>query len=149
MTSDRIEKTVLLSSSISRVWRAVSDSKEFGEWFRVKLDGPFRAGETVRGQITYPGYEHLKMELQVVELRPESYFAFRWAPNAVDANKDYSGEPTTLVEFELSEVPGGTRLVIVESGFDVLPAARREEAFRSNEGGWSEQLKNIERYVAQ
>lgn len=149
MSTDRIEKTIVLSSPISRVWRAISDSKEFGEWFRVKLEAPFRAGQTVHGQITYPGYEHLKMELQVVELRPERYFSFRWLPNAVDPNKDYSGEPTTLVELELSEVAGGTQLVIVESGFDALPAARRAEAFRSNEGGWSEQTKNIERYVAQ
>jgi hypothetical protein len=35
----------------------------------------------------------------------------------------------------------------VESGFDKRPIARRAEAFRMNEGGWAEQIKNIERYV--
>jgi uncharacterized protein YndB with AHSA1/START domain len=148
--NDRIEKKVLLSAPRARVWRAISDATEFGQWFRVRLEGAFHAGTTIVGQITYPGYEHLKVEMQVVELVPERYFSYRWRPNAVDPNQDYSAEPMTLVEFTLEEAPqaAGTLLTIVESGFARLPAARRAEAFRANEGGWSEQLKNIERYVA-
>jgi len=150
MTStDRIEKTIQLRAPVARVWRALTDAAEFGEWFRVKLDGAFAVGATVRGQITYPGYEHLRMEVLVERMDRERLFAFRWHPAAVDPGVDYSAEPTTLVEFRLEEVAGGTRLTVVESGFDRIPAARRAEAFRMNEGGWAEQLLNIERHVSQ
>ena len=147
--TDRIEKKIVLSAPRSRVWRALSDSREFGEWFRMKLETPFVPGSTVHGHITYPGYEHLRVEMQIVELAPERYFSYRWRPNATDPEKDYSAEPMTLVEFSLEEGKDGTLLTIVESGFDGLPAARREEAFRSNDSGWAEQTKNIERYVSQ
>lgn len=149
--NDRIEKKILLSATRSRVWRALSDAAEFGQWFRVRLEGAFHAGTTIVGQITYPGYEHLKVEMQIVELVPERYFSYRWRPNAIDPQKDYSAEPMTLVEFTLEEAPDaqGTLLTIVESGFSRLPAERRAEAFRNNASGWSEQLKNIERHVTQ
>ena len=146
--NDRIEKTIQLRAPLSRVWRALTDAKEFGQWFRVSLTGPFAVGATVRGQITYPGYEHLKMEVVVERMDRERLFSFRWHPAAVDASADYSAEPTTLVEFRLEEVAGGTRLTVVESGFDWLPASRRAEAFRMNEGGWEEQMRNVERHVA-
>src|SRR6187402_3293268 len=143
MPTDRIEKNIVLSSPISRVWRAISDAREFGAWFGVELEGPLLPGSTVHGQITYPGYEHLRMELWVVEVVPETYLSYRWRPNAVDVERDYSAEPTTLVELRLSALADGrTSLSIVESGFDALPADRRDEAFRSNASGWTEQVKN-------
>ena len=129
------------------MWRAISDAREFGEWFRVKLEGSFEEGRTIHGRITYPGYEHLNVEMLVEKLEPERYFAYRWRPNAVDPKHDYSAEPMTLVEFELADAPEGTRLTIIESGFDRLPAERRAEAFRGNDQGWSEQIKNVEQYV--
>jgi len=147
-STDRIEKTVHLRAPVARVWRALTDAAEFGAWFRVKLEGPFAVGATVRGRITYPGYERLTMEVLVERMDRERLFAFRWHPAAIEPGADYSAEPTTLVEFRLDEEAGGTRLTVVESGFDRLPAARRSEAFRINEGGWSEQLRNIERHVA-
>lgn len=146
--TDRIEKKIALRASRARVWRALTDAEEFGQWFRVKLEGPFVEGATVRGNITYPGYEHLVMEVFVETMETEKYFAFRWHPAAVDPKADYSSEPTTLVELQLEATPNGTALTIVESGFDRLPIARRAEAFRMNEGGWTEQAKNIEKYVA-
>lgn len=151
LENDRIEKKIVLSASRARVWRALSDAAEFGQWFRVRLEGAFHAGTTIFGQITYPGYEHLKVELQVVELVPERYFSYRWRPNAIDPNKDYSAEPMTLVEFTLQDSPAapGTLLTIVESGFSRLPAERRSEAFRNNSSGWAAQLENIERHVTQ
>ena len=148
LRNDRIQKRIVLSASPSRVWRAVSNFKEFGQWFRVELEGPFVAGATTHGHITHPGYEHLTVEMQVVSIEPERYFAYRWRPNAVDPKHDYSSEPTTLVEFTVEEAETGTLLTIVESGFAALPAARREQAFRSNDGGWDEQLKNIEGHVS-
>lgn len=147
-STDRIEKEIVLKAPRSRVWRALSDAEQFGAWFGCKLDGAFAAGATMRGRMTHAGYEHMTMELFVERIEPESYFSYRWHPYAVDPKVDYSGEPTTLVEFHLEEAPGGTRLKIVESGFDRVPAARRAEAFRMNTHGWEMQAKSIERHVA-
>lgn len=146
--TDRIEKRVVLRAPRSRVWRALTDSREFSTWFGVQLDQPFAEGATLRGQITHPGYERLTMEMFIERIEPERYFSYRWHPHAVDSKTDYSSEPTTLVEFRLEETPDGTALTIVESGFDRIPMARREEAFRMNEGGWTEQLRAVERHVA-
>jgi uncharacterized protein YndB with AHSA1/START domain len=130
------------------VWRAISDWQEFGTWFRVELEGPFAEGGTVRGRITHPGFEHVTMEMQIERMEPEWLLAYRWHPYAVEPGVDYSGEPTTLVELRLEAVPEGTRLTIVESGFDRLPAHRRHEAFRMNDGGWAAQIQNLQRHVA-
>lgn len=146
--TDRIEKHIVLRAPRARVWRALTDAREFGAWFRVALEGEFTAGVTLRGRITHPGYEHVTMEMQIERIEPERLFSYRWHPYAIAPGVDYTNEPTTLVEFQLEEVDGGTRLTIVESGFDRIPAARRDEAFRMNEGGWQEQLGNIERHVA-
>lgn len=145
--TDRIEKKALLRAPRSRIWRAITDAEEFGAWFRVKLEGPFVEGGTVQGRVTYPGYEHYRFEARVERIEPERYFAYRWHPHA-EPSKDYASEPTTLVEFRLEEAKGGTLLTICESGFDRIPAGRRDEAYRMNEGGWTEQVKNVERHVS-
>lgn len=145
----RIEKTVVLRAPRARVWRAISTAAEFGAWFGVALEGTFSEGTTARGRITTAGYEHLTMEMQIERIEPERYFAFRWHPYAIDAAVDYASRPTTLVEFTIDDSSGSTVLTIVESGFDRLPRERRAEAFRSNEGGWTIQVTNIERHVSQ
>ena len=147
--SNEIRKQILLSAARPRVWRAISSAAEFGQWFGVRLQGEFQANVVTFGQITHPDYEHLKFEMHVVEIRPERYFSYRWRPYAIDANKDYSAEPMTLVEFTLDDAPDNNRtlLTIVESGFDGIPEARRAEAFRMNDGGWSAQLENIAQHV--
>jgi uncharacterized protein YndB with AHSA1/START domain len=146
-TTDRIEKEVLLRAPRSRVWRALTDSKEFGAWFRVEFTEPFRPGTTIRGRITQPGYEHLTFEAAIEAMEPERLFSFRWHPYGIDPNVDYSKEPMTLVAFTLDEAQGGTLLRVVESGFDSIPLARRAEAFRMNEGGWAAQMKAIAAYL--
>lgn len=148
-STDRIEKRVVLRAPRARVWRAISDAKEFGTWFRMNLDGAFVAGRTVRAKVTIPGYEHLKVEMQVERIEPERYFSYRWHPYPNDPAVDYSAEPTTLVEFTLEDAKGGggTALTIVESGFDRIPLARRAEAFRMNDAGWAGQIKNLAAYV--
>ncbi|HLM79390.1 MAG TPA: SRPBCC family protein [Terriglobales bacterium] len=148
MGNDRIEKRIELKAPVSRVWRALTDYREFGQWFCVKIDGPFVAGQVSRGHITYPGYEQLKWEAVVEKMEPERLFSYTWHPYAVDPKADYSKETPTLVEFTLEKTANGTLLTVVESGFDKIPAARRDEAFRRNEGGWAEQMKNVEKYVA-
>jgi len=148
-TPDRIEKSIELQAPVSRVWRALTDHTEFGTWFHVQLDSAFRVGETASGQITHPGYEHATLNIVVQAIDPEQYFAFTWHPYAVDVAVDYTKETPTLVEFRLEKTPTGTRLTITESGFSDLPDDRRDEAFARNEGGWAQQMKNIEEYVAQ
>ncbi|HYR84544.1 MAG TPA: SRPBCC family protein [Terriglobia bacterium] len=145
---NRIEKSIELKAPVSRVWRALTDHNEFGEWFRVKLDGPFVPGQISRGHITYPGYEQVKWEAVVQKMEPERLFSFTWHPYAVDPKIDYSREPPTLVEFRLEKTPTGTLLLLTESGFEKIPADRRLDAFRMNDGGWTEQMKNIESHVA-
>ena len=147
--TDRIEKKIVLRAPRSRVWRAIANAEKFGEWFRVKLEGAFSEGITIRGKIAHPGYEHLTMEMQIERIEPERYFSYRWHPYAIDPAVDYSSERTTLVEFRLSEADGGgTLLTIIESGFDQIPLARRAEAFRMNDGDWTQQAQNIERHVS-
>ena len=146
---DYIEKRIELKAPVSRVWRALTDYREFGEWFRVKLDGPFAPGKISRGQVTYPGYDHLKWEAIVQKMEPEKLFSLTWHPYAIDPKKDYSKEPSTLVEFKLEKTTSGTLLILTESGFDKIPSDRRLEAFRMNDGGWTVQMKNIENHVTQ
>lgn len=145
--TDRIEKNVELKAPVERVWRALTDHYEFGEWFRVKLDGPFVPGEVATGRILYPGYEHLKWEARIQRMDALKLFSFTWHPYAVDPDVDYSKEPPTLVEFRLEPSPNGTRLTIIESGFDALPPGRRPEALRMNEDGWTGQSENIKAHV--
>jgi uncharacterized protein YndB with AHSA1/START domain len=146
--TDRIEKKVQLNAPRSRVWRALSNSTEFGEWFRVKLEDKFAEGKTVRGRMLHKGYEHVTIEMTIERIEPERHFSYRWHPYAIDPKADYSNEPTTLVEFLLEEADGGTALTIIESGFDRIPLARRAEAFRMNDNGWTGQAKNLAAYVS-
>jgi uncharacterized protein YndB with AHSA1/START domain len=146
---NKIEKTITINAPVARVWHALTDNKEFGQWFRVKLDGPFVPGRLTTGWMTYPGYEHVKFAVLVKTMVQNKHFSFSWHPNACDSNKDYSGEEQTLVEFELKECAAGTMIIVTESGFEKLPQDRRFEAFRGNEGGWTIQLRNIESHVTQ
>jgi uncharacterized protein YndB with AHSA1/START domain len=167
-TPDKIEKKVTLRAPVSRVWRALADAKEFGRWFGVRLDGEFAAGKTITGTFEMELDEARIVEHQkklgltpsrlrlpeknavfctVERVEPEHYFSFRWIPYGIDAEADPKNEPTTLVEFRLEKAAEGTLLTIVESGFDRVPAHRRERAFRMNEGGWTAQAENIRKYV--
>jgi uncharacterized protein YndB with AHSA1/START domain len=158
-STDRIEKTILLRAPADRVWRAISDSKQFGIWFGVEFDGPFVAGARVTGKIVptkvdadvakaQEPYAGMTFECSIERIEPMRLFSFRWHPFAVDSGVDYSNEPSTLVAFELQEVAGGTKLTVTESGFDQIPLERRAKAFASNEQGWTEQMKLIEKYLA-
>jgi len=158
MSTDRIEKKILLHAPLKRVWRALSDSTEFGNWFGMRFDGPFAPGATMRGTIVpttvdaevaqaQKKYEGTPFEITIDKMEPERLFSYRWHPGAVDPNIDYSVEPTTLVVFQLEEVPEGVMLTLTESGFDQIPLARRANAFKSNEGGWTMVVKMFEQCV--
>lgn len=147
-STDRIEKQVQLSSPRSRVWRALTDAREFGSWFGVALQGEFTAGATIRGRMTVKGYDHVTFEAIVETMEPERFFSFRWRPYAIEPGVDYSSEPRTLVAFSLEDVDGGTVLTVVESGFDGIPASRRAKAFEMDSKGWASQMGNIQKYLA-
>ncbi len=146
-STDRIHKEITLRAPQSRVWRALTDSAEFGEWFGVRLEGPIRVREQMRGQITHPGCEHMTFDASVERMDAERSLAIRWCPHATDPEVYYSGEPTTLVEFHLEEADGGTLLTVTESGFDGIPEDQRADAFRRNESGWTGQMENIKSHV--
>jgi uncharacterized protein YndB with AHSA1/START domain len=147
-STDRIERKVILKAPRDRVWRALSDAGEFGSWFGVDFKGKsFVAGQSVRGKVTYPGYEHLTMEVVIERIVPQQLLSWRWHPAAIDPKVDYSQEPTTLVVFELQEVDGGTMLTVVESGLDKIPLARRADVFRMNSSGWDQQMESIKKHV--
>jgi uncharacterized protein YndB with AHSA1/START domain len=158
-TTDRIEKQVLLRAPRARVWRAIANAEEFGAWFGVKFDAPFRVGAVQRGVLVgttvdadvakmQREYKDIPFEITIDRIEPERVFAFRWHPFAIERGVDYSAEPTTLITFALEEVPNGTRLTVTESGFDRIPLERRAKAFAANEGGWAKQMTLIEKYLA-
>jgi uncharacterized protein YndB with AHSA1/START domain len=149
MQTDCIEKEVELSAPPARVWRALTDSAEFGSWFGVELSAPFKAGEESSGPITNPGYEHVTWRAVIQDIEPEQYFAFTWHPYAIDPSVDYSKEVPTLVEFRLQRTASGdTRLDISECGFTDLPDERYKEAFENHEKGWTQQMKNIAAWLS-
>jgi uncharacterized protein YndB with AHSA1/START domain len=160
MNTDRIEKKILLHAPLKRVWRALSDSAEFGTYFGMKFDGPFTPGGTVHAVIiptkvnaevakAQKQHEGMPFEIVIEQMEPERLFSFRWHPAAVDRGVDYSAEPTTLVVFGLEEVANGVMLTVTESGFDRIPLARRAKAFNANEQGWGMVVKLIEEYLVQ
>jgi uncharacterized protein YndB with AHSA1/START domain len=147
-TPDRIEKQVTLDAPRSRVWRALTDVAQFNAWFGVKLSAPFAPGAEVSGQITIRDYDHVTMTIWIEAMEPERFFSFRWHPYAIEPGVDYAAEPTTLVSFTLEDAGQGTRLTIVESGFDAIPESRRAKAFAMNSSGWSGQAENIRKFLA-
>lgn len=151
MSTDRIQKQILLRAPRKRVWRALTDSTEFGTWFGMKLDGPFKPGARVTGVIAptkvdpevgrmQKSHEGASFEMLIEKMDPERLFSFRWHALAGD-------EPTTLVEFLLEEASGGILLTVTHSGFDQIPLDRRAKVFADNEGGWTMMVKVIEKYV--
>jgi len=159
MPTDRIEKTILLRAPLKRVWRALSDSTEFGKWFGMRFNAPFAPGATMTAVIVpttvnqevakmQKPYEGIAFEIKIEQMQPERLFSFRWHPGAVEPGIDYASEPTTLVVFTLEKAPGGVQLTVTESGFDQIPLARRAKAFSANEGGWALVIQLIEEYLA-
>jgi uncharacterized protein YndB with AHSA1/START domain len=147
MEHTKIEKHVDLKAPPARVWKALTDHKQFGEWFGVKVESAFVVGKVAAGKLTYPGFEHMQWAVDVKKMEHERVFSFTWHPFAIDPAVDYDKETPTLVEFTIEPKGTGTHLVVTESGFDKIPANRRLEAFRMDEEGWIEQMDNIAKYV--
>jgi uncharacterized protein YndB with AHSA1/START domain len=158
MSTDRIEKKILIKAPRSRVWRAISDSREFGHWFGVHFADPFKPNTSAKGalvgtavdpEIAKAQQKHagLAFEFVIDRIEPERLFSFRWHPNAVERGRDYSAEPMTLVEFTLESQGNDTLLTVTESGFDQIPLPRREQAYKANDGGWAAVIGLVEKYL--
>lgn len=147
-STDRIEKVVTLDAPRSRVWRALADYKQFNQWFGVALTTPFTPDAAVSGPMTHPKYAHLTLTIWIESVEPERFLSFRWHPYAIEEDVDFSAEPTTVVSFTLEEAGAGTRLTIVESGFDAIPESRRAKAFSMNDRGWTAQVENIRKFLS-
>ena len=147
-STDRLEKQVMLDAPRARVWRALTDVTEFNAWFGVSLATPFTPGAAVSGRITMRNYAHVVLTIWIETMEPPRFFSFRWHPYAIEPGVDYAADPTTLVSFTLEDVVAGTRLTIVESGFDAIPESRRATAFTMNANGWNGQAENIRKYLA-
>lgn len=158
MSTDRIEKKIALRAPRSRVWRALTDSAEFGHWFGVRFDGPFKPQAAARGVIVGTAvdaeiakgqkqYEGKAFEIVVERIEPERLFSFRWHPFGVEEGVDYASEAMTLIEFVLEERGNDTLLTVTESGFDRIPLPRRARAFQANEQGWTSVLRLIEEHL--
>lgn len=145
--TEYIERSIDIAPPISRVWAALTDHIQFGEWFGASIDTPFRPGEVSRGTISCMPGKTVPWEATVTAIEPQTRFAYTWHPFAVDPEIDYAVETPTLVEFTLKPIDTGTRLVVRESGFQGVPTSRRSEAFRMNTEGWKIQIGNIARYA--
>jgi uncharacterized protein YndB with AHSA1/START domain len=153
-----IEKKTVLAASRARVWRAITDSAEYGLWFGVKFDGPFSPGEITSGVITgttvdeevaaaQKPYVGTRFEVTVEDMIPESVFSFWWHPVPAEPGSEASSEPATLVKFVLEEVDAGVLLTITESGFDRISLEKRAQVFNSNSQGWEIQAGLIAKYL--
>lgn len=158
VTSDRIEKRILLRAPLDRVWRALTDSREFGNWFGMRFTEPFAPGKRMTGTIVptevdpetaamQKQFEGLAFEIIVERIEPKRLFSYRWHPGAIDPKVDYTNEPMTLVEFALNDAEGGILLTVTESGFDKIPLARRAAAFSGNDAGWTKVVTLIDKYL--
>lgn len=145
---DRIVKVVELRAPPARVWKALTDHKAFGHWFRVDLDQAFQVGGISTGKMTYPGHEGMPWIVYIERMETERLFSFRWY-DSDDGSRQNDDQPGLLVEFQLEDIPQGTRLTITESGFSALPHPRGIEVMRGNREGWTIQADNIARYLSE
>lgn len=146
-TQDKLVKVVDIKAPVSRVWQALTDHRQFGEWFRVDLNEPFAPGSRSTGLTLYPGYEGHEWLAVIETMEPETLFAFHWNHEDIEPGVPLAQQPTTRVEFRLEDTGSGTRLTITETGFAALPEHKRVEAIRLNTQGWDIQAKNISDYV--
>lgn len=144
---NHIESDVVIDAPIDQVWHAVANNAGISGWFGTRFDDPFVAGQTAHGTVVYPGYEGLKLEIDIEQIREPELFSFRWHSHAADPEQDYSAEPKNLVEFRLRPADGGTRVTVRESGFDAMPADRAADAYAAHTEGWPMQLGKLAEHL--
>lgn len=145
---DRVEKSLDVRAPRSRVWRAISDAREFGTWFGLgeplELQGTFEPGGRIL--VRWAGRREPELFCTIERVEPERLLAFRWVPYEIADGDDPARHPTTLIEMRLADCDIGTRLTISESGFAALPADKQYK--RDQNGmGWAIQLQSIAQHL--
>jgi uncharacterized protein YndB with AHSA1/START domain len=142
-----IERSMVLNAPRSRVWKALTNAREFSQWFGVKMSGDFAAGVQLELETTHPEYAGMRWPIRVERLEPESLLSWRWFPGAANPERD-DWSQTTLVTFTLEEVADGTRVTVRETGFDRVSLLQRARALQDNTQGWELQFTSLAKYVA-
>ena len=140
----RIERSIFIRAPRARVWRAIANAEEFSTWFNVEAEGAFAPGANVRMRCLHPGYDHIRFSIEIESIEPERRLVWRWHPGS---EQPPAGEEPTHVEFVLADEDGGTRVTVIESGFDRISLARRAKAYEENTQGWIEQMKALQKYL--
>lgn len=135
---DRIEQRVEISAPLDRVWDLVSTP---GWWVPTTSEEP--PDRTVGHRVVRESAKWGRFPVGVVDMRPQSYAAFRWASQSPGA--DLAPGNTTLVEFFVAEAGDKVMVTVVESGFAALdvPDEVRQAALRDNTGGWESELASL------
>jgi uncharacterized protein YndB with AHSA1/START domain len=143
MIPDQIEREIVIAASPEKVWSALTEARHLGTWFGdagAEID--LRPG----GRMAVSWREHGTILCRVEQVDPPHRFAYRWGgPGATEP----SGDNSTLVEFSLSPEGAGTRLRVVESGFNRLPVADdiKTAQYKDNTEGWTSETDELAAYV--
>jgi uncharacterized protein YndB with AHSA1/START domain len=135
---DTIERSISITAPLDRVWDLVTEP---GWW--VPSDLPVQADRTPGHVVVRESEKWGRFPVEVVELRPKSYAAFRWA--STFPGEELSTGRTTLIEFSVTPTDEGVLVSVTESGFSQLdaPDELKAKGIESNSGGWSEELSSL------
>ncbi len=133
-----ITRSIDISAPIERVWAALTEADLIAQWF-----GSYCEFDAVAGGTGYFGWEHHGKHRVVVEhVEGPRFLVYRWArPDDVDPVRGNS----TVVRFELTRIDGGTRLDLLETGFDELDDPQAAHA--DNTGVWAAELGELVEFV--
>jgi len=145
-TMNRYEREEFLAAPLTRVWAAISEPAKLKEWFAEPTYSMTPGGEGALRFKFEDGSEGTP-PVQVVAVEPPNRFAFRWRSHSADPAKSVAEQANTLVEITLVEEADGTRIRVIESGFEALPDEVRDTALRENAQGWPEVIGNLATYV--
>jgi len=142
----QIERDIQIDAPAERVWSLITEAEHIGRWFAdsgAEID--LRPG----GALTMRWADYGVAHARIVDVEPHTRFSYRWVPSPSAGVEPTDGN-STLVEFTLEPEAGGTRLRVVESGFDQLDRspAGIAEAVEGNTKGWKEELGHLSEYAA-
>lgn len=137
-TTYAVTRIVLVRAHRTAVWAAITTPELITEWFGQKAEFDSIA-VGVLGTMGFDGYGDFPVE--ITEVDEPHVFAFRWGQDG----KPISEETATLVRFTLDDDPDGTRLTLVESGFNRLAGDDQNRRTRADEnrGGWDVELDEL------